>query len=118
MCDLVRGDNHQELEIKNERFGEWSDPAALPFPLNPALKLKPQFHFARHVTSRLDTTQLDTFDVSSPCILACRTAQLDTLDPFDTMSATGVTRNLVCCVTCITFLICKLFTDLLEYTLI
>jgi len=40
-------------------------------------------------SSRLDTTTHDTFDVSSPCISACRTARLDTT------SSSGTTRNLV-----------------------
>jgi len=71
-------------------------------------------------SSRLDTTRLDTFDVSSPCIFGlfrAWTARHDTrhdeldsldttsstawLDTFDTTSAAGVTRNLVCCVICI-----------------
>jgi len=68
-------------------------------------------------SSRLDTTQhdstrLDTFDVSSPCILAVsslsnstarhtRHDEIDSLDTPITTSATGVTRNLVCCVICI-----------------
>jgi len=63
-------------------------------------------------SSRLDAIRLDTFDVSSPCILAVsslsnvstqltRRARLTTGSIFDTTSATGATRNLVCCVICI-----------------
>jgi len=51
----------------------------------------------------LDSTRLDTFDVSNPCILAVSTlsnstarltrhVELDWLDVLDTSSSTGLTR--------------------------
>ena len=63
-------------------------------------------------SSRLDSTRLDTFDVSSSCILAVsnlsnstdrrnRHVELVWLGSLDTTRATGATRNLVCCVVCI-----------------
>ena len=64
---------------------------------------KPKFHLAR----RLDLTRLDTFDVSSPCILAvstlsnstARLARHDELDWLDALDTTRATQgNLVCCV--------------------
>jgi len=60
-------------------------------------------------SSRLDTTRLDMFDVSSPYILpvsslsnsTARHAQHDELDLLDATSSTCSTRNLVRCVFCI-----------------
>jgi len=60
----------------------------------------------RKVQIPLSSSRLDTFDVSSPCILAVSslsntTARHDSLDSLDTLgslhttSATGATRNLV-----------------------
>jgi len=58
-------------------------------------EVKPKFHLAQ-----LDTTRLDTFDVSSLCILAvstlsnstARLARHDELDWLDMSSSTGLTR--------------------------
>ena len=57
-------------------------------------------------STRHDTTRPDTFDVSSPCILAmstlsnstARLARYDDLDWLDWLDTTRATRNLVCCV--------------------
>ena len=66
-------------------------------------------------SSHLDTTRLDTFDVSCPCILAGRTERLVTLD---TTSLTGLDTQLSLLCNLYKVMVCKLFTNLLEYTLI
>jgi len=60
--------------------------------------IKPKFHLARHVSILHDSTRSTCRAHAFWLCRARRTARLDTLDM---TSATGVTRNLVCCVICI-----------------
>jgi len=53
-------------------------------------------------SSRLDTTRLGTFDVSSPCFVCVKLVeQHGSTRALDTTSSTGSTRDFVCCVICI-----------------
>jgi len=90
-----------------------------------ALKLK--FHFARHVSTRHDSTRSTCRAHAFRLCQACRTARLDTLDTTSFTSSTrraplarhdecDSQRSLLC--NLYKVMICKLFTNLLEYTLI
>jgi len=85
-------------------LSRWQFPVNCVCPVICDRPLKPKFHLARHILTRLYT-----FDVSSPCILAvsslsnctARRTRRNELNWLHTTSATGANRNLVCCVICI-----------------
>ena len=92
-------------------------PSSLINPMSPGSRYNGMSEYAQSPYYRygsnstwLDSTRLDTFDVSSPCIWLCQASRRAQLDSLDTSSSTGATCNLVM-ITVIHLLFNKLFTD-------